>query len=409
MQNFFEAGFFAGNRARLREKIGSDTPIVVTANGELQATSDNPLPFRQDSGFWYLCGIDLPDYTLVIGPTTAYVIAPARSQTMELFAGMTAPDSIKKQSGVDTVLSAAEGWSRLKSELQKSRKVCIQAANPAYITHYNMYTNPARARIIRQMKRAVPGLQLTDIRPQLAELRVVKQAPEIATIRRAVDITCATLNEVQCSSYAHEYELEADITCGFRRQGAAGHAYSPIVASGQNACTLHYLENNARLETTSLVLTDVGATVSNYAADITRTWSFGKPSKLQAAVFDAVNEAVQYGLDQLKPGPSFYDCEQNVRAFVGTKLKELGLIERADDKAGIGQYYPHAPHYLGLDVHDVGDTRQPLKAGMVLTIEPGIYLPEKGIGVRLEEDILITEAGCEVLSRACLRELTPVQ
>ena len=410
MQSFFSPEFFTGNRARLRASVDGDAPIVITANGELQAKGDNPFPFRQDAGFWYLTGVEHPDYTLVIGVDETYIIAPGRSDVMELFGGVTTPDDIKKQSGVGTVLNASEGWARLKNNLQKSRKVYTLAANQAYIAVYGLYTNPARARITRQMKRAVPGLQVADIRKQLAELRVVKQAPEIAAIRRAVDITCATLNEVRRSSYSYEYELEADITRGFRRQGATGHAYSPIVAGGLNACTLHYIENNARLEPAEPVLADVGAEVSNYAADITRTWSFGKPSARQTAVFNAVDEAVRFGIEQLKPGDiSFYECEQRVRAFVGTKLKELGLLERADDKEEIGRYYPHAPHYLGLDVHDVGDTGQPLRAGMVLTVEPGIYLPDERIGVRLEEDILITETGCEILSESCPRELTPVQ
>ena len=410
MQSLFSPGFFTENRARLRASVDDEAPIVITANGELQAKGDNPFPFRQDAGFWYLTGVERPDYTLVIGRNETYIIAPERSDIMELFGGVTTTEDVQKQSGIDIVLDADEGWTKLKSDLQKSRRVYTLAATQAYIAVYGLYTNPARARIIRHMKRAMPGLQVTDVRKQIAELRVVKQTPEIAAIRQAVDITCTTLNKVQHSSYDYEYELEADITRGFRRQGATGHAYSPIVAGGLNACTLHYLDNNAHLEPTELVLVDVGAEVSNYAADITRTWSLGKPSARQMAVFDAVDEAVRFAVEQLKPdGPSFYECEQKVRAFIGTKLKQLGLIERADDKEGIGRYYPHAPHYLGLDVHDVGDTRQPLKAGMVLTVEPGIYLPDEKIGVRLEEDILITETGCEILSRSCPRELTPVQ
>src|SRR5262249_2587136 len=126
------------------------------------------------------------------------------------------------------------------------------------------------------------------------------------------------------------------------------------------------------------------------------------------AVFDAVNEATAFAIGQLKPGPNFYDCEQSVRVFMGKKLQQLGLLQTVT-KEGIHQYYPHAPHYLGLDTHDAGDYRRPLEAGMILTVEPGIYIPKERIGIRLEEDILITKTGCSVLSMACPRVLAPVQ
>jgi Xaa-Pro aminopeptidase len=213
---------------------------------------------------------------------------------------------------------------------------------------------------------------------------------------------------VQEKSYSFEYEIEADISHKFRSVGLI-EAWSPVIASGRNACTFHYSAGSALIDNRELILADVGAECEHYASDLTRTWSPSKPSSRQMAVFKAVDEAVEFGIEQLKPGPSFYECEQRVREFIGQKLVELKLITRADDKDGIYRHYPHSPHYLGLDVHDVGSTKQPLEPGMVMTIEPGIYIPDEGIGIRLEEDILITEAGCKILSKACPRALTSVQ
>lgn len=408
MQSHFQSNFFADNRRALCEQVGADATIVITANGQLQASGDNPFPFQQDTSFWYLTGIEQPDYTLVINKHEAYLIAPARSEVQDMFDGTVDHEMLAAHSGIAAILSQREGWTRLASDLKTAKQVHTLTANPAYIAVYGMYTNPARSRLIRRLKRTVLDLGLVDIRPQLADLRVVKQASEIESIRKAVAINCDTINEVASNLYRYEYELEADITRGFRARGGRGHAFSPIVAGGLRACTFHYEENAARLQLDELVLIDTGVKYGQYASDITRTWSLAKPSERQRAIYSAVSDALDFGIAQLKPGPSFYDCEQQIRAFVGQKLKDLGLLKRVD-QAGTARYYPHAPHYLGLDVHDVGNTRRPLEPGMVLTLEPGIYIPEEQIGVRLEEDILITENGCEVLSKSCPRKLTPVQ
>jgi len=408
MNTFFTADFFSTNRARLQALIQDTVPIVIAANGVLQANADNTFPFRQDSSFWYLTGLDLADYTLVITSAETYLIAPSYDSIKDVFDGTTDLQTISATSGISTVLSTKEGWARLRSDLNATKRVATLEPAPTYIASFGLYTNPARARLVRQMKRACTGLMVRNIRPELAKLRVVKQAPEIAAIQKAVDITCATLNEVQHRTYDYEYEIEADITQGFRKQGAGGHAYTPIVAGGLNSCTLHYLQNDDQLRAGELLLADVGASVQNYAADITRTWSRDTPSDRQRAVFDAVNEALAYGIGLLQPGTTFHDVEQQIRVFVGDKLVKLGLIPVNTPEA-VHEWYPHAPHYLGLDVHDVGDYRQPLEPGMVLTLEPGIYLPAERIGIRLEEDILITPEGCTVLSAACPRELTTVQ
>jgi Xaa-Pro aminopeptidase len=270
-----------------------------------------------------------------------------------------------------------------------------------------LYVNPARKRLVEKLKRMHPKLQLQDTRNQLASLRVIKQPEEVAVIQKAVNITAGTLTALSDAPgrYKHEFELEAAITSEFRRRGAAGHAYTPIVASGSHATTLHYVDNSDILQKDGLIVVDVGAEVENYAADITRTLCFGSPTARQQSVIDAVKDVQDHALSLLKPGASMRDYERNVVSVMGEALVRLGLITNPNDMAAIRHYYPHATsHFLGLDVHDVGDYSQELRAGMVLTCEPGIYIPEEGIGVRIEDDVLITDSGHTNLSADCSRE-----
>jgi Xaa-Pro aminopeptidase len=205
--------------------------------------------------------------------------------------------------------------------------------------------------------------------------------------------------------YAQEYEIEADLTRGFRRRGAMGHAFEPIVAGGERACTLHNVANNGQLSSDELLLLDVGAEVRHYAADITRTYSIGTPSRRQQAVFDAVLEVQQFAFSLLKPGALLKENEQQIEQFMGEKLRELGLIKNIEHDE-VRKFYPHSTsHFLGLNVHDIGDYSRPLEPGMVLTVEPGMYIPDEKIGVRIEDDVLITDDGYEILTDRLPRSL----
>jgi Xaa-Pro aminopeptidase len=408
MTDFFTSDFFVGNRARLRQAHHDKSPIVVTAHVSLQKAADEAYTFHQDRSFWYLTGIDQPGATLVMDADSEYIILPERDEVQDLFDGEFSGTELQKLSGIAAILPAQEGWKRLGTAVKQAKRVATPAAGPAYIEVIGLYTNPARALLARKLKKISPDVELTDIRLQLMRMRMIKQTPEIAAIQKAVDITVASIEDAttkaKMDTYKHEYELEAQFACGIRGRGAAGHSFSPIVAAGKNACTIHYMENNASIGNNQLVVMDVGAEVAHYAADITRTVAKGEPTKRQIAVVNAVKEATEFGISLLKPGVTFADCEKQVRAFVGEKLLELGLTKDTAE-ASVRKYYPHAPHYLGLDVHDVGDYQIPLEPGMVMTIEPGIYIPEEGIGVRIEDDILITKAGHKILSDRLPRAL----
>lgn len=408
MQDMFTSEFFIQNRKRLRKEFTQDISIAFTANGLLQRNGDNTFPFRQESSFWYFSGIDEPDVVLVMDPRGDYLIVPGRSSIRERFDGALDYEALQARSGVDEVLNERDGWRRLKESLHGNKKIATLLAAPPYIAGYGMYVNPARQRFIRRLKRTEPTLEITDIRTQVTEMRMVKQPQELKAIQRAIDITSQTLQTVlepgKWSSYKHEYEVEADLIAGYRRSGAESISFSPIVAGGIRACTFHNVINQSELTAHELVVIDTGVEVSHYASDITRTVAYGEPTDRQRAVFDAVLDAQNYGIGLLKPGLTFREWDQQVRAYVGQKLIELKLIQ-TPDAASIARYYPHYSHFMGLDVHDVGNYAKPFEAGMVLTCEPGIYVVEEAIGVRIEDDILITENGHQVLSAELPRQL----
>ena len=407
MRSYFSSEFFAGNRQRLRELFPGTSPIVLTANGLLQRSADTAFPFRQDSNFWYLTGIEEPDTLLVLDKDKEYIVLPERHSHRDTFDGAIDKTRLKEQSGIGDILDYSNGWKQLEGRLKRVKHVATLAAADPYIEQLGLYTNPARARLIKMLKDANPDLKLLDLRTHLARMRSVKQPQELLAIESAISITEKALKRVtkRLGKYKYEQEIEAEITAEFLKNGVRRHGYEPIVAAGANACTLHYIANNSTLLASQLLLIDTGAEVQNYSADITRTYSLGKASGRQRAVHQAVLEVQDYAISLLKPGVLPKDYEKAVHNFMGEKLRELGLIKTIA-KESVYKYFPHATsHFLGLDVHDVGDPKQPLAPGMVLTVEPGIYIAKEGIGVRIEDNVLITDDGAKVLSNKLPRQL----
>ncbi|HSX32189.1 MAG TPA: Xaa-Pro aminopeptidase [Candidatus Saccharimonadales bacterium] len=406
----FESDFFAANRERLRQLFTGTAPIVLTASGLLQRSSDEAFPFKQDSNFWYLTGIDHPDVVLVMDKGKEYLIVPKRETVAEVFDGAIDVAELSRKSGISEVLNEKDGWKQLESRLKRVQHVATLAAHPVRFDTFGFYTNPARRVLIDRMKRVNSEIELLDLRQHLSRMRMIKQPTELEALTRAITITKETIKEVtrpkQLAKYAYEYELEADVTRGFRRRGATGHGFSPIIASGSRACTLHHIANNGVLASDELVLLDIGAEYDHYTADISYTVSItGKPSRRQEQVHRAVCEVQDYAYSLLKPGVMFREYEKAIEVFMGEKLRELGLIKSIDRDA-VREFFPHATsHYLGIDAHDAGDYDHPLEPGVVMTVEPGIYIPSESIGVRIEEDILITEDGYEVLGPKLPRDL----
>src|SRR3989344_4246705 len=397
MESFFTAEFFRENRRKLRALFTGKAPIVLTANGLLQRGGDSTYPFRQDSNFWYLTGIDAPDIVLVMDKEKEYLIMPDRAKTREVFDGTLSKQTLSIRSGIKTLVSEKEGWRQLSARLKKVKHVATVAAAKSYVDQHGFYANPARSKLIKTIKILNPEVEFLDLGRHFVRLRIIKQEPEIQAIRRATEITLKTLKQTSknLAKYKYEYEVEAELTRAIRGQGAPGHAYQPIVASGLNACQLYYVNNSAIIGRGPLLI-DAGAEVEHCCAAITRTYPAREFTKRQRDIYQAVEEVQQFALSHLKPGVLPKSYEQAVHHFMGEKLRELGLIKTIS-KDSVHKYYPHSTsHFLGLDVHDVGDYERPLEPGMVLTVEPGIYVPKEGIGIRIEDDVLITSSGIEV-------------
>ena len=391
-----ESNFFTGNRQALLEKLNSGALVVLTNYGEMQLGNDAAAPFEPEANFWYLTGITAPDWWLVLDGDSGseWLVAPELSETQKVFDGGVDVTKATGTSGVKTVIDRDEALRRLRQAV-KHHSVVYTTEQPKWLReHGHFQLNQAQSELKKTLERIFRDVMVCN--RELAMLRTIKQPVEVAAIKKAIKLTASALDAMRATldSAKYEYELEAAVSYEFRRLGVK-HAYEPIVASGLNACTLHYNTNDARLNRRDMVLLDVGARVDGYAADISRTYSLGKPTKRQQAVYDAVLRAQQQIIGLLKPGLSFKDYEAAVEDIMKNALNTLGLsVDKYRD------YFPHAVgHGLGVDVHDAMAGYDSLQSGMVLTVEPGLYITEEGIGVRIEDDILITETGHENLSR----------
>lgn len=388
----FNKDFFIHNRAKL-SGILPDSIVVLTSNVALQQTADLSFPFRQESNFWYLTGFTRPDFVCAIDTRTCKTTIFFKEQNdyQVEWDGELAIEQLKEMSGVD-FFEPLQKLEEYAKQAQKNKlTVCSLTPPPERIEPYGFYANPAR-RLLTDRLNEFGVQEIKDIRLELAQLRQVKQAVEISAIKEAIAITGIVLADVKkrLETFSSEKQIEQAITSGFYAKGAEGHAYEPIVAYGKNASILHYNDNNNELHGQGLLLLDVGAQVRGYAADISRTWSVGKPTARQKEIYKAVAGLQNEAMNMLKPGVYLKEYQEAMEKKAAKVLKALGKAPRQ---------YPHGlSHFLGLDVHDAGNYLAPLVPGTVLTVEPGFYFSDEGIGVRIEDDVLITDTGVENLS-----------
>lgn len=385
--------FFIQNRTRSLEFLG-DEMLVLTAYDTMQQTNDGAAPFVQESNFWWLTGIEQSGWRLVLDGTTneAALVPPKLSKTDMLFDSYLTPEQAVRQSGIDVIITEDDLLSRAKGRV-------VHTLIPIADDVYSFTLNPAPKRLY-EMVRSITA-EIKDAQLPLAKLRAIKQPAEIEAIEQAIDMTIGAFTRVAAnlSSFKTEAEIAAEFTYDFMKQ-VATHAYEPIVASGKNACTLHYVANTAPLRD-GLVLLDVGAKKNGYSADITRTYRYGSATARQVDVHEAVKDAEAKIIATLKPGLAVKDYLEQVDDIMKSALASLNLLEDRDDEAAYRRYFPHAiSHGLGVDVHDSLGRAKQLEPGMILTVEPGIYIPEENIGVRIEDNILITDDGIKNLSGA---------
>jgi Xaa-Pro aminopeptidase len=402
------AKFHTANRAKLAEAIGPDAIAIIDTSDLIERAGDFTYPFRPDSNFYYLTGVDEPRAVLVLVPghpnkgMREVLFLQETNDFIALWAGkMLNQDEGRERSGIKTVMWLSELDDVLARLTSKFKTIFLNAET-------SLEPGPLgpSARRAAELRARLPLHDLRSAADILGDQRTVKAPEEINQIRRAIDMTGAGLAKAWAALKPGvlEYQLDAELTAEYTRRGATGPAFSSIIASGPNTTIIHYATAERPVGKSELVLFDVGAEAGYYAADISRTVpSTGKFSERQRAIYEAVYRAQQEGIKLHKPGATILGIDEAMRKILIEELVKIGALT-AEQAAGkeaeehLRQYYPHISHHLGLGVHDTGSARLELKAGMVVTCEPGLYFQEEGIGVRLEDVVLITETGHEVLS-----------
>lgn len=399
-----DSRLFVENRARFMAALQPGSIAFFNANDEMPRNGDANFLFRQNSDLFYLSGIDQEQTILVLFPD-----APLPRYREILFVRKTnehiavweghkyTREEARAASGIQSVYWLEEYAAIMPMLLHHSRVIYVNInENDRFVSDV-----PYRElRFANDLKQRYPAHQFERSGPVLAGLRAIKHDIEIKLMQKAMDITEKAFRRVLrfVKPGVMEYEIEAEITHEFIRKRASGHAYTPIIASGPSACILHYNDNNRVCNAGDVILLDFGAEYANYAADLTRCVPVsGEFSQRQRDVYNAVLRVMKAATRMLVPGNTIEKYHAEVGKVMEEELIGLGLLQREEvkkqhpDMPLYKRYFMHGTsHFLGLDVHDIGDRYQPMQAGMVFTCEPGIYIPEEGLGIRLENDILVT-------------------
>jgi Xaa-Pro aminopeptidase len=408
-----DSQLFVENRQRLIHHLEPNSMVVLHSNDIMPTNADGTMKFIQNTDLFYLTGIDQEESILVLFPDF-----PDESFREVLFVRETNKEiaiweghkytkvEATKTSGIEKIM-----WT---SQFERTFYTMMAQAEHVYLnTNEHLRADiqvPTRnARFIKWCQEHYPLHNYRRVAPIMHQLRAVKSVGEIALLQTACDITKEAFDRVLkfVKPGVMEYEIEAEYLHEFVRNRSRGFAYEPIVASGGNACVLHYIDNNDRCNEGELILMDVGAEYANYNADMTRTIPVnGRFTDRQRAVYNAVLRVQREAMQLLRPGNTVKAYHKEVGKIMESELIGLGLLDREevknqDEKQPLyKQYFMHGTsHHLGLDVHDVGNVYQEFEQGMVFTVEPGIYIREEDLGIRLENNVVIRESNVYDLMR----------
>ena len=398
---------FIQNRAKFAEKMVPNSMAVFNSNDVYPISADSTLPFAQQRDIFYLSGVDQEESVLVIFPD-----CPKKENREILFLKETNEhiavwegEKLDKPKALQTSGIATVYWLQ---DMQKVLFELMTQAETVYVNtneHYraSIETETRDARFIKWLKEKYPAHTYKRCQPIIQRLRSVKEPQEIEMIQKACDITEKGFKRVLgfMKPGVMEYEVEAEFIHEFVRNRSAGFAYTPIIGSGYSACVLHYIENNQACNPGEVVLMDVGAEYANYASDMTRCVPVsGKFTERQKQVYNAVLRVKKAAAKLLVPGTIWADYHVEVGKLMTEELIGLGLISRDDvnkedpNWPAYKKYFMHGTsHHMGLDTHDYGILTEPMVSGMVFTVEPGIYIPDENLGIRLEDDYVIQESG----------------
>lgn len=404
---------FITNREKLKKRLKPNSVAVFNSNDIMPTNADGTMPFRQNNNMLYLSGIDQEESILMIAPDfpdpklREVLFVKKTSELIAIWEGHKyTKEEATEESGITTVL-----W---KEEFEKTFQMVLAESENIYLDSNEHIRNGNEVetrndRFSKWCKDKFPHYEYDRIAPIIYDLRTVKEKREIELLSHACNITEIGFRKVLelVKPGVWEYEIEAEYAYEFLKNRSKGFGYEPIIAGGGNACVLHYVDNNQQLKDGDLLLMDVGAEYANYNSDMTRTIPVnGRFTDRQRAVYDAVLRVKKAATDMLTPGSAIPEYHKEVGLIMQGELLSLGLIDKTDiknenpDWPAYKKYFMHGTsHHLGLDVHDVASIYTKFKPGMVFTVEPGIYIPEEGIGIRLEDDVVIQEKGHDNLMK----------
>ena len=402
-----DKNLFIKNRKKLTQRLKPGGIALLNSSDIMPTSADGTLPFKQDANFLYLSGIDQEESILILAPDfpderfREVLFVKKTSDEIAIWEGHKfTKEEAKETSGITTVMWLEQFENTLNTILAETEYIYLDT------NEHIRNSSPVETRTARFNKwfqATYPIHKFERLSPILTDLRCIKEPEEIKQIQHACNITEIGFRRVlECiTPGVWEYELEAEFSYEFLRNRSDGFAYEPIIASGANSCVLHYVQNNQQCKDGDIILFDVGSEYANYASDMTRVVPVnGQFTKRQKDVYDAVLRVKNAATDMLTPGNSIPEYHKAVGEIMEQELVTLGLISKSDiekqdpQTPAYKKYFMHGTsHHLGLNVHDVASIYKKFEPGMVLTVEPGIYIREEGIGVRLEDNIVIEKKG----------------
>lgn len=422
---------YAARRARFTQAMQRGVALLRTAPEQIR-NRDTYHPYRHDSYFYYLCGFPEPEAVLVLvagAQPKSILFCRNRDPEREIWDGYRfGPERAREVFAVDEAHSISK-LDEMMPELLADQPVvhCAVGADPMWDAQIISWINRVRAKVRTGI--TAPA-EIHDVRVVLDEMRLIKDAHEIGIMRAAARISAGAHRRAMRETRPgrHEFEIEAELLHEFRRHGAQAPAYTPIVAGGANACVLHYVENRAELRDGELLLIDAGCELGGYASDITRTFPVGgRFTAAQRDVYELVLAAQAAAIGQVRPGNLWEDPHNAAVRVLAQGFIDLGLckgtVDAVIESGDFRRYYMHRTgHWLGMDVHDAGDYKREgqwreLAAGMTLTVEPGCYIRAAddvphhlwNIGVRIEDDALVTPDGCEILTSDAPKAIADIE
>lgn len=397
---------FITNRKRLANELKPNSLALFNANDIMPSNADGTMAYRQNNDLFYLTGVDQEESILILCPNfpdekwREILFLKETSELTAIWEGnkLTKKEA-KQRTGIETIIWLSEFPRVFRHLMTMGVEIVYLNTNEHYRAEVIVQTRDAR--FIEWCKANYPLHHYQRLAPLMGKLRSVKSKEEIMLMQEACNITEAAFRRVLkiVKPGKKEYEIEAEFIHEFTRKGSSGFAYTPIIASGGNSCVLHYIENDQVCNDGDVLLLDVGAAYANYNADMSRTIPVnGKFSPRQKEVYNAVLRVQRAAMQLLRPGIVYFDYHKEIKKIMERELIDLKLLKKDEvekqdpDKPLLLKYFMHGTsHMLGLDVHDVGNMHAKVEVGQVWTIEPGIYIREENLGIRLENNVVIGE------------------